>query len=441
MRRLRQLPSWIDFIWCALLAIYVLAGITIVPFHGDESTLTYMGRDYFYHFVEGDMTKVLYDEMWSISPTEQQLRLLNGTVPKYSYGWVTAVTGNSFEAINGQWDWTLDYQRNLNSGRIPTDDILIPARAVSAVQLALAITLYFFIARTTFNRPVAYLSSLYLTLNPSILMNGRRAMMEGSHFLGMMLVILAGLWLIQNRKWWHFVLLGTVSGFALASKHPNAIVIALIFFACGTYAIVQSLRDNRAISRSTLQFIGGLFASGLLALVVFYAMNPAWWGAPVQRASEVLRLRNELLELQVGEYDTYFTVTDHINGFLDFIFVAQPQYFEAPQWSLYQPITEQIQIYEASILSGTSIGGSDIGGVILALLVGYGIIRLIRDKAIESAHRWLILVWGIGIVIITFLLTPLGWQRYYLPVYPFIGLMMAYSVHTMTLTLWKRFTV
>jgi len=441
MRRfLRQPPKWLDIIWCILLSAYVLAGVSLVPFHGDESTLTYMGRDYFYHFVEGDMSKVLYDETWSISATEQQLRLLNGTIPKYSYGWITATNGYSLEDINGQWDWTLDYQRNLNSNRIPIDGILIPARTVSAVQLALALLLFFVIARTAFNRPVAYLSSLYLVLNPSILINGRRAMMEGSHLLGMMLVILAGLWLIQHRRWWQFILLGIVSGIALSAKHPNAIVIALIFSACGTYAIMQSIRA-KSISRSTLQFIGGLVGSGLLALFVFYSLNPAWWGAPMERASEVLRLRSEILELQVEQFDTYFTLSDQINGLLNFVFVAQSQYFEAPTWSLYPAIMEQIQAYEQSLWSGIAIGGSSIGGLIVSILVGIGVLHLIWNTGVPTTYRWLIILWGIGIFVITFILTPLEWQRYYLPIYPFIGLMLGYSIYTLTTSLWKRFAV
>ena len=411
MRFLRQLPQWIDFIWLSLIAVYVFAGVSFVPFHGDESTLMYMGRDYYYHFVEGDISKVTYDETWSISPSEQHLRLLNGTVPKYLFGWITHTNGNEISDINGQWDWGADYQSNNNRGNIPTDDLLFPARTVSAIQLIIAINIFFGIAQLVFNRPIAYLASLYLTLNPAILINGRRAMMEGSHLLGMMLVIYAGLLLVHQRKWWQFLLLGIVSGLALAAKHPNAIVIALIFIACSTYVILQSIRENRSINRQALKFVVGLAISGLLTLIVFYGMNPAWWGAPTERASEVLTLRNELLDLQIEQFDTYFTLSDQVNGLLNFVFVAQPQYFEVPTWSLYPQIIDQIQTYEQTLWSGFAIGGSTIGGGIVAILLGFGIIHLVRNSSIASEFRWLVLIWGIGITIITFVLTPLEWQR------------------------------
>lgn len=438
MYRFRNMLWVTDIIWLTLIGLYVMAGVTLVPFHGDESTLIYMGRDYYYHFVDGDMSKVRYNETWSISPTEQHLRLLNGTIPKYLFGWITYIRGNSFEDINGQWDWSTDYNSNFNRGNIPTEALLMPARTISAVQLAFAIFIFFAIARFVFNRPIAYIASLYLTLNPAILINGRRAMMEGSHLLGMMLVIFAGVIVIHQRKGWQLILLGVVSGLALAAKHPNAIVIGLVYFACGSYVLVQSIRNTKSFNRQTTHFVIGLVLSGFLALSVFYVLNPAWWGAPIDRAGEVLTLRNELLDLQIRQFDTYFTVADQINGLLNFMFVAQPQYYEVPQWSLYTAITTQIEIYNQSIWSGIAIGGSPVGGIIVALLTGFGILHLVRNSGFCAEHRWLILIWGIGIVIITFLLTPLEWQRYYLPIYPFIGLMLGYTVYTIANSLWKR---
>lgn len=439
MHRLHKIPQWMDIVWVSLLALYVMAGTTIVPFHGDESTLVYMGRDYFYHFVDGDMSKIMYDDQWTISPTEQSLRLLNGTIPKYLYGWVTAFNGYSVNQINEQWDWGNGYDYNNTNGHIPSEKLLFPARIVSAIQLVLAIMIYFCILRLISNRPVAYVGSLYLTLNPAILINGRRAMMEGSHLLFMMLVLLVGVMLIRYRKWWLFILLGIVSGLALSAKHPNAVIIALVFVACGSYVVLYGLRQFKTVKRDSLKFIGGLILSGILTLSVFYATNPAWWGDPLNRATKVLELRNDLLDIQIKQFDTYFTASDQFKGLINFVFVAKPQYFEVPQWAQFTQITAQIEQYEQSLWSGVAIGGSTIGGLILAMLVGFGIIHFARNSMIQTESRWFILIWGIGIVIITFVITPLEWQRYYLPIYPFVGLMLAYSVTILTNIFWKRF--
>jgi 4-amino-4-deoxy-L-arabinose transferase-like glycosyltransferase len=439
MQRFGKIPQWVDSVWLVLLAIYVLAGTSFVPFHGDESTLVYMGRDYYFHFIEGDMEKILYDDTRSISPSEQELRLLNGTIPKYLYGWITSFNGYAMNQINEPWDWGNGYDYNNTTGHIPSDTLLIPARIVSAVQLALAIIIFFIIIRIVLNRPTAYVASLYLTLNPAILINGRRAMMEGSHLLFMMLVLLVGILLIRFRKWWMFILLGVVSGLALSAKHPNAIVVALVFIACGSYVILYGIRQSKLTLRPTMQFMGGLILSGVITLTVFYMTNPAWWGDPISRAATVLELRNNLLNIQIKYNDSYFTVSDQVNALINFAFEAQPQYFEVPVWAEYPQITSQIQVYEQSIWSGLAIGGSTIGGIILAILTIFGVFHFGRNKEIRPEYRWFILVWGLGIILITFIVTPLEWQRYYLPIYPFVGLMTAYSVITLSNIFWKRF--
>ena len=310
---------------------------------------------------------------------------------------------------------------------------------VSAVQLALAIITFFVMIRLILNRPTAYIATLYLTLNPAILLNGRRAMMEGSHLLFMMLVLLIGILLIRYRKWWLFILLGIVSGLALSAKHPNAIIVALVFIACGSHLILQGLRQIKQTIRPMMQFIGGLVISAILTLCVFYATNPTWWGDPLTRAVTVIELRSGLLYLQTEQFNSYFTASDQLGGLINFGFVAQPQYFEVPEWAQFSQITSQIEAYEQSIWSGIAIGGSTIGGFVLAILVGFGILHFARDTEIQPEFLWLILIWGIGIVIITYRVTPLEWQRYYLPIYPFVGLMMAYSVVILSNIFRKRF--
>lgn len=438
MQRLQNLPKWIDGIWLVLLALYIVAGTSSVPFHGDESTLIYMGRDYYYHFIEGDISKLIYDKAWSISPDEQYLRLLNGTIPKYSFGGVTAFSGNSIEDINEQWDWGADYNYNHDTERIPENNLLFPARMVSAIQHTVMIATAFIIAVMIFNRPIAYFTSLYLTLNPALLMNGRRAMMEGSHLMFMMLAILIAILLVRYRKWWLFILYGVICGLAVAAKHPNVVVVTLLFIALGSY-ILFSLIRQKATVKASLRYIGLLIISGIIALSTFYSLNPAWWGTPIESAQTVLRLRNELLDIQIDIYGDYPSTQAQVNGFFDFVFVAQPQYYEVPAWASYSEITSQIQSYETSFLSGVAIGGSTIGGLLMLSIVGFGVIHFAQNKNILLAYRWLILVWGVGICVITFILTPLAWARYYLPIIPFVGMMLAYGVFTLLSLFQKRF--
>ena len=93
MFQLRRIPLWVDIVWLLLLGLYVQVGMYIVPLHGDETPPIFMGRDFYYHFIENDLSKIRYDESryvnngkWSIPFMEQEFRLLNGTIPKYING-------------------------------------------------------------------------------------------------------------------------------------------------------------------------------------------------------------------------------------------------------------------------------------------------------------------------------------------------------------------
>ena len=427
-----QLPQWADALWLGLLAVYVLAGAALVPFHGDESTQIYMGRDYYY-LTEADLSKILYDHNESGSLTEQQLRLINGTVAKTIYGWIAVSQGLPLDELNEQWDWEGDYAYNHDTNRIPNSHLLRLGRLASAFQLTLAVAAFFCFVKLTLGRPSAYLAAALFALHPVILLNGRRAMMEGSHLLSMMLVLLAGIWLMRERKWRPYLALGIAAGFAIATKHPNAIVAALVFFACFSYGLVQAMRERRGI----VQTLGGFLAAGLLTLLVFYALNPAWWESPLQSAAQALSLRLGLLRQQTDFFDGYASLAERMDGFFRYGFVGETQYFEVPNWAGYAAIRAQIGVYESSGLAGLAIGGSSLVGLLFLLLTLLGSIHLIRNGDIPWAYRWLFMVWGVGITAITFIATPLPWARYYLAVLPFVASMTAYSLWILAVRIWK----
>ena len=169
----RRMPCYADGLWLALLTIYILAGASLVPFHGDESSTVYLGRDYRNLLVEGDLSKVL---AWAQDPGDQDRRLINGTVGPIINGWVAWNLGVGANDFNSPWRWKSDYTFNEETGRIPQRQLLYGARRASAVLLALAVIAFFAFARMTLNRPTAYLASALFALHPNVLINGRRAM-------------------------------------------------------------------------------------------------------------------------------------------------------------------------------------------------------------------------------------------------------------------------
>ena len=177
-------------------------------------------------------------------------------------------------------------------------------------------------------------------------------MMEGSHLLGLMLVLLAGAWLLQKRTWRRYALLGACIGFAIAAKHPNVLPSALVFVACLAMPLWQFAREKRRNWHRLAQSLRGLLLTGLAAILVFLALNPAWWSAPLEVPGVVVELRRDLLHGQVARVGRYDSWADQISRFFQFVFVGERQYFESPGREELDIVASLIRHYEGSGLAG-----------------------------------------------------------------------------------------
>ncbi|MFN8373114.1 MAG: phospholipid carrier-dependent glycosyltransferase [Anaerolineae bacterium] len=431
---------------------YILAGTPLVPFHGDEATILFASRDYDYWFVQGDIGGMLYSET-PVNAMEQEIRLRNGIVSKLLAGFAWHSAGYTLDDLNQAWDWGGDYNYNAQNGHLPSQGLLVAARWSSAVLLALGVFVVFALGWHLGGAPVAYLVSIYYALNPVLLLNGRRVMMEGSLTLFCLLVALIGIWFLGTwlvvgaqraapslpaspRASVHSriasaVLLGIVSGLALSSKQIAAFALIGVYGACLLYSIILAIRTRRAVPlRAGLI---GLALASLITAVVFVVLNPVWWNDPIARTFIALQDRQNLLNIQVSAFGSYNG--DALGGFWRQVFIALPQYYEVPAWQGY--IGGEIAQYESSLLQGVSIGGSPIGGLVLLLAVFGGIWSLFRQQHTPHA-RAIIGGWALLVTLAALLLTPFEWQRYYLLVYPPLGLLAALGITHAARLLWMR---
>ncbi len=434
----KRIPRWADALWLALLSAYILAGAAIVPFHGDESTLIHMSQDYHSLFVEGDLSKILYDRHWSERATNQHSRLIDGTISKLVYGWLASNQGFEPDDLNEQWHWGRDYAFNSRTNRVPEPQLLGAARMASAAQLALALLLFFHFVQLTLNRPTAYLASAFLVLHPNVLINGRRAMMEGSHLLGLMLVLLAGAWLLRERRWWAHALFGVCMGFAVAAKHPNIIVCVWIYLALLLATLRQQRREKNPKLETVWRERAVFILSPVAAALAFMLLNPAWWSAPLELPSVIIGLRADLLRAQVDWLGGYNSFEQGLQGFFQYVFAAEHQYFEVSHWAEYDVISAQIKHYESSGLAGGLIGGTGLAGLIGLLLALFGLAHLARGSAVQASSRILLLFWILGSALITLAATPLPWARYYLPLAPALAILVSLALITLASSLWNR---
>ncbi len=120
-------------------------------------------------------------------------------------------------------------------------------------------------------------------------------------------------------------------------------------------------------------------------------------------------LRQDLLGGQTATFGGYADFGAALAGFGRQVFVTPPQYFEVAGWDVY--LADQIAAYEGSLWRGLPVGA-----LILVPLVVIGVIYLLRKT--ERKLAVLIGGWSLVMLASVLLLTPIEWQRYYLPAYP-----------------------
>lgn len=415
------------FLWLIALAAYILAGTPITPFHGDESTQIFMSRDYAYQFLQRELSRLAYADPPQ-RDQEQHLRLLNGTVNKYLIGLAWHVGGFRLNDLNQQWDWGADWEYNGQNGHLPGADLLRAARWPSALLLAAGVVVMFALGWIVGGSAVASLASLYYALCPPLLLNGHRAMMEGSLTFFSLFTVLVGVWFAKRPTWIAAVVFGAAAGLALASKHSAIFTVGAVYAAC----LIVNHKDTKITEEKRKCFVPSvplwlkLLFSAAVLLFTFYALNPAWWGDPLARARTVLGLRQELLTIQTDAFGAYASPLDALAGFARQVLIALPQYYELPGWESY--IADEIARYESSPWRGVSVGGSWWGAALLLAMLVTGGWALLRDTRISRPVRWVVGLWALVVILSTLILTPLEWQRYYVPVYPAVGLLAALGI-------------
>ncbi len=410
--------AW-DLLWVGFLALYAFAGYALVPFHGDESMLIFMSRDFAYQFIQGDPSQLYYDESKPLD-LEQNLRLINGTVNKYTIGLAWYLNGFTLEQINGPWYWEDSYEDNASYGTLPSQALLHTSRLPSALFLTGSVVLLFFAAKLFAGRPAAYMATLYYALNPAVLLNGRRAMMEGSLLFGGLAVLLCAILFVRARGWRMWAVtpfLALAAGLAVSSKHTNVFIVASVFIGCALHALAHTRRQGMHF---LLRRAGGLLVAGVVGMGVFFALNPAWWASPVDAATFTLQERAALLRGQVAGHGGYDSLWEQINGFYQQVFVGEPMLYEVV--SFREPLAEIVATYNASPVEGVRLPGAS---VVLVTAFGLGLVCLFSVSPLPDINadaRWVVGSYATLTTLFVLFVTPLEWQRYYLPVMPVVAL-------------------
>jgi hypothetical protein len=411
-----------DIAFVIALFLYVLGGVRLTPVHGDEYMQIAMARDVAY-LQQGNWAKLIYNP--AIEPdSEGNLRLINGTINKLLIGLTWQLNGHSLDKLPSIYVWDMPMDWNERQGNIPAFDQVVESRWPSAILTALGVIPIFMLGWTLRLRSVAYPAAILYALHPAILLNGRRAMMEGSM---MFTTILTMAWLVAMIHAEHsetangpmrkipallrYGILGVCIGLTVAAKHTGLPVAVATLVA----ALVAGLAHKNARA-NIVRPIALVIFSGVVGLIVWCALNIGYWKDPIGAMQYTLESRADLLEQQTkfanrnaGSF-AYENFGQRIGALLTESFLRPPQYYESDTWV--ELVKDQITSYEATTFDGWS---SNIPiGLILTVLSFIGLGALIYEALHKNKLAWAILIWA-ALVTATLLLVPLNWQRYYLP--------------------------
>ncbi len=414
-----------DVLWLAALTAFILAGMMLATFHGDESMLIYMSHDYVTAFIDHQPDALKVQPPYELDG-DAWLRILNGSVSRYSIGlsWHLAGLNSGMLPPRPGWDWGLDYDTNVATGHRPSDALLAAGRLPSALLLALGAVALFAIGREMGARPLAYAASALYTLNPILLLNGRRAMMEGSMLAFGLLAVWVAIRISRGQGGlWAWLALAAFSGLVLSSKHSGILFVGSALGWIGLTALVRCWSAGRAGWLPFARTVGALLITALLGVGLFIALSPALWNDTLARLGDLVAQRQLLLDIQVAVSGGVTPLGQRMTDLLTQPFIAPLMHYEVSFWANAQAIQAEIAHYMASPLSGLQ-GGVVVGGL-LTLSVAVGLVALLRQSR-AAADRWQIgvLAW----VLLTTgsaLVNPLGWQRYSIPQIPLFALLAA----------------
>ncbi|MCB0103066.1 MAG: phospholipid carrier-dependent glycosyltransferase [Anaerolineales bacterium] len=452
---LQQRPVFFDILFLLLAMLYVLSGVALVPFHGDESAYLIISEDYDRIVKEGGLDKVLYSPEGN---GKQYLRLSTGGFYSFVVGWVRDLT-NTDDPIE-KWLWGSSWEDNLAMGNMPPERLLNLARYTSAVMGALSVVFFFLFVRVlSGSRLAAWVSTLALVTQGAFLVNVRRAMQEGPKFLFLMMTVYLAACIVKNIqrseiKWLAYALLGVATGLTLAAKQDTAFIILAVYLGLALVPVFERLPMR-------MFWVNGFYlgAATLIAYAAFLVFMPVFWGwwesslALLALALVIFQLprlksgafakflalaggvtmmaatllspvlwvhlhiplvsmadaRENIVEGQTGVLPEQ---ESSLPARINFLFVntisSQVMYLENPNFDV-PPYHELIREYEASALRGRT--GSWLWDGLLAMLALSGVWALLRNADSSSLFALtLLLVTGVSLPV----LIPLFWQRYYL---------------------------
>jgi len=407
---------WTFMLIYILLSAVILSGIRQVPFHPDESTNLYLSQDLDIFLT--NPTLLTYDERKE-DDHQQRYRLIDAPLTRYLLGTGRSIMG--IAALENDWEWSKTWEENLQNSAMPSDDLLYAGRLVMTLFLLLSIVLIYIIGFKIDGRTSGLAAAFLLGLSALSLLHGRRAMAEGALLFGTTLFILS---LLYSTKLPWFV--GLSMAVIFNSKHST-----IPLFFVGLLA-VSWFSEN--ITKVRYEILRNIFLYIGIFLLITLALNPVFWHQPIEALQTALFERQKLLTQQV--YDTQTTQPNRLveNYGLRTLALFANLYIMPPS------IAEVGNYLENTAASEQNYSSNPIntlfrgfwGGALLMTLTLLGIILAGIQSQKSLSHQKKIITLLLFATVLQFfgliMYVPLPWQRYVIPLVPFICLWVALGI-------------
>ena len=395
--------SQIDWVVIGMIVILaILYGWTMldVPFHPDESTQIYMSQDLSRLFQ--NPRELAWDGDLPLED-EERIRAIDAPLAKYSIGLARAIF--SIPDLESDWNWSLNWDENLSQGALPSREQLLVARAAMTAVLPFALWFFYKALQTILPGLASLAGTLFLGLNPLLLLHGRRAMSEALLFFGISFF----LWAVtrEKRNPW---LIGLSLGIAISAKHS-----AVGLLPAGVLAIlfIPDLGQN-------LKKAGGdLLKLFLVLFTILLTLNPFYWSQPLEALQAGLEARFRLAEEQREDYlgpEKAGAITT-ASGLLLNLYISKPQTEEVGNYLAFTSaakedyLTNKLHNWGRNRITGALLFTTSLAGLVLAA-------RNYNNKPLEEKKNILLLALAtLGMGLFSTVLIP--WQRYAIAVLPF----------------------
>lgn len=280
----------------ATAAVLVLHGpATAQRFSIDESRWISTSRYFWITLIQRDIVGPDWQPNYIV--------LTHPPVARYVIGFGLWVQGWKPEQLNGRYDSLQPAAFNAQAGNIPSQRLLAAARRTVFPFAVGSVVLIYVVARILGGR-IAGLAAVALVLaNPLLTTIWTRALAESILAFFSLLALAIGLRVLPRlavapAKPWLPVVIGVSLALAAATKLSGGIAAVGI----GAYALIQQgfalVRGRRTAS------IRNWIDVGLATVLIFIAVNPLLYPAPVPRTLDLIEHRRDEMEFQQDVFES-----------------------------------------------------------------------------------------------------------------------------------------